>query len=62
MKKFLRLLGKADSMDLHLYGGIQPKYRVYFGIFIDSARRYIQFRLPSGRLLPGRPPGPLSQL
>jgi hypothetical protein len=62
MKKFLRLLGKADSMDLHLYGGMQPEFQVYFGINIDSAKSYIQFRLPSGHSLPGNPPGPLSQL
>ena len=62
LRKFFRLLGKAGSMSLHLYGGMLPEYRVYFGFNLRTIGRYIQLRLASDVALPGDPPPALVQL
>jgi hypothetical protein len=61
MRNFFRLLASAGAMRLHLYGGLEPVYTVYFGFNLIKAGRYVQVRLGPGTL-PGDPPPGLAQI
>ena len=62
LRQFLELLGSEPCVLLHLYGGKEPIYSVYFGVNLRSTGRFIQVRLASGVALPGEPPPELAMV
>jgi hypothetical protein len=64
LQQFFQLLGRRGAFRLHLYAGLRPQFRVFYGFSLlgMGASGYVQVRLASGVELPGDPPSDLLQL